>query len=178
MLRFCFIPRFVQALLILWIVLSPTLLHGSWIRDKRNQCWLMMEIPSILMLAHYDDQNLTRLKLVCRLYRWTLIWRTTVRQTFGYGGRYAWSKSHAYQVCVISWRILHMTDLLSWSHWVCHIQVRLYMPTGYMHAHPLAYKHRGDGLYTCLLLDLTTFFPALIIDKRNRESWGGENNKR
>ena len=60
-------------------------------------------------------------------YRWTWIWRTTVRQIFAYDGRYAWSQSDAYHVFVICIRrILHMTDQFSWSHWVCHIQVHLY----------------------------------------------------
>ena len=61
------------------------------------------------------------------MYRWTWIWRTTVRRIFAYDGRYAWSKADAYQVFVICiWRILHMTDQFSWSHWVSHIQVKLY----------------------------------------------------
>ena len=39
-------------------------------------------------------------------YRWTWIWRTTVQQTFVSDEHYAWSQSHAYQVCVICiWRI-------------------------------------------------------------------------
>ena len=60
------------------------------------------------------------------IYRQTCIWRTTVRQTSGYHRRYAWSQSHAYQVFVICiWQTLHMTDQFSWSHWICHIQVRL-----------------------------------------------------
>ena len=60
-------------------------------------------------------------------YRWTWIWRTTVRQIFAYDGQYAWSQSDAYQVFVICIRrILHMTDQFSWSHWVYHIQVHLY----------------------------------------------------
>ena len=47
-------------------------------------------------------------------YRWTWIWRTTVRQIFAYDGRYAWSQSDAYQVFVICIRrILHMTDQFS-----------------------------------------------------------------
>ena len=61
-------------------------------------------------------------------YRWTWIWRTTARQFFAYDGQYAWSQSHAYQVFVICIRrILHMTDQFSWSHWVRHIQVHLYI---------------------------------------------------
>ena len=61
-------------------------------------------------------------------YRWTWIWRTTVRRIFAYDGRYAWSQSDAYQVFVICIRrILHMTDQFSWSHWVRHIQVHLYL---------------------------------------------------
>ena len=61
------------------------------------------------------------------LYRWTWIWRTTVRRIFAYDGQYAWSQSDAYQVFVICIRqILHMTDQFSWSHWVRHIQVHLY----------------------------------------------------
>ena len=61
-------------------------------------------------------------------YRWTWIWRTTVRRIFAYDGRYAWSQSDAYQVFVIcTWRILHMADQFSWSHWVRHIQVHLYI---------------------------------------------------
>ena len=61
-------------------------------------------------------------------YRLTCKWRTTERQTFGYDIRYACSQSHAYQVCVMCiWLILHMTDQFSWSHWVSHIQIRLYM---------------------------------------------------
>ena len=61
-------------------------------------------------------------------YRWTWIWWTTVWQIFAYDGRYAWSQSDAYQVFVICiWRILHMTDQFSWSHWVRHIQVHLYL---------------------------------------------------
>ena len=60
-------------------------------------------------------------------YRWTWIWRTTVRRIIAYDGRYAWSQSDAYQVFVICIRrILHMTDQFSWSHWVCNIQVHLY----------------------------------------------------
>ena len=60
-------------------------------------------------------------------YRWTWIWRTTVRRIFAYDGRYAWSQSDAYQVFVICLRqILHMKDQFSWSHWVRHIQVNLY----------------------------------------------------
>ena len=60
-------------------------------------------------------------------YRWTWIWRTTVRQIFAYDGQYAWSQSDAYQVFVICIRqILHMTDQFSWSHWVHHFQVHLY----------------------------------------------------
>ena len=60
-------------------------------------------------------------------YRWTWIWRTTVRRIFAYDGGYAWSQSNAYQVFVICiWQILHMTDQFSWSHWVRHIQVHLY----------------------------------------------------
>ena len=59
-------------------------------------------------------------------YRQTWVWQTTVKQTFAYDGRYAWSQSYAYQVCVICiWQILHMTAQISWSYWVCHIQVRL-----------------------------------------------------
>ena len=34
-------------------------------------------------------------------YRWTWIWRTTVRWIFAYDRRYAWSQSDAYQVFVI-----------------------------------------------------------------------------
>ena len=61
-------------------------------------------------------------------YGWTWIWRTTVQQIFAYDGTYAWSQSDAYQVFVICIRrILHMTDQFSWSHWVCHIQVYLYL---------------------------------------------------
>ena len=60
-------------------------------------------------------------------YRWTWIWRTTVRRIFAYDRRYAWSQSDAYQVFVICIRwILHMMDQFSWSNWVCHIQVHLY----------------------------------------------------
>ena len=67
------------------------------------------------------------------LYRWTWIWRTTVRQIFAYDGRYAWTQSDAYQVLVICIRqILHMTDQFSWSHWVRHIQVHLYINV-YLH---------------------------------------------
>ena len=63
-------------------------------------------------------------------YRRTCIWRTTVRQTFGYDRRYAWSQSYAYQVpvCVICiCQTLHMTDHFPWSNWVCHMQVCLYI---------------------------------------------------
>ena len=64
---------------------------------------------------------------MCSKFRWTWIWRTTVRQIFAYDGRYAWPQSDAYQVFVICIRqILHMTDQFSWSHWVRHIQVHLY----------------------------------------------------
>ena len=60
-------------------------------------------------------------------YRWTWIWRTTVRRIFAYDRRYAWSQSDAYRVFVICiWQILHMTDQFSWSHSVRHIQVHLY----------------------------------------------------
>ena len=38
--------------------------------------------------------------LFAEIYRWTRLRQTTVRQTFGYDGRYAWSQSHAYQVRV------------------------------------------------------------------------------
>ena len=61
-------------------------------------------------------------------YRLTWIWRTTVRRIFAYDGRSACSQSDAYQVFVLCVRrILHMTDQFSWSHWVCHIQVHLYL---------------------------------------------------
>ena len=60
------------------------------------------------------------------IYRWTWIWQTTVWQIFAYDGRFTWSQSDAYQVFVICiWRILHMTDQFSWSHWGRHIQVHL-----------------------------------------------------
>ena len=62
------------------------------------------------------------------LYRWTWIWRITVRRIFAYDGRYAWSQSDAYQVFVICIRrILHMADQFFWSHRVRHIQVHLYL---------------------------------------------------
>ena len=62
-----------------------------------------------------------------QIYRWTWIWRTTVRRIFAYDGRYAGSQSDAYQVFIICMqRILHMTDQFSWSNWVYHIQVHLY----------------------------------------------------
>ena len=62
------------------------------------------------------------------IYRWIWIWRTTVRQIFAYDRLYASSQSDAYQVFVICIRwILHITDQFSWSHWVRHIQVHLYM---------------------------------------------------
>ena len=52
----------------------------------------------------------------------------TVPQIFAYDGRCPWSQSDAYQVFVICIRqILHMTDQFSWSHWVRHIQVHLYL---------------------------------------------------
>ena len=74
------------------------------------------EIKSPLQIRHFDT------------YRWTWIWRTTVWRIFAYDGRYAWSQSDAYQVFVICIRqILHMTDQFSWSHWVRHIQVHLYI---------------------------------------------------
>ena len=69
----------------------------------------------------------------------------TVRRIFAYDGRYAWSQSDAHQVFVICiWRILHMTDQFSWSHWVHHIQVHLYNvdteQTHASHLQPHSYK--------------------------------------
>ena len=99
-------------------------------------------------------------------YRWTWIWRTTVRRIFADDGWYAWSRSDAYQVFVICIRrILHMTDQFSWSHWVCHIQVHLYMPSGFLSefAHVFLFsccgleRNLGDiFLWYCLTLSLAS----------------------
>ena len=50
-------------------------------------------------------------------------------------------------ICV--WRILHMTDQFSWSHWVCHIQVHLYRETWL----PASTEHAQST--NCELLDYT-----------------------
>ena len=87
-------------------------------------------------------------------YRWTWIWRTTVRRTFVYDWWYAWSQSHAYQVCVICiWRILHMTDQFSWSHWVCHIQVHLYFNNAYNDTAHLILLNFGLSTLLCSLIN-------------------------
>ena len=75
-----------------------------------------------------NDISIRYWLLLRKWYRWTWIWRTTVRQIFAYDRGYAWSQSDAYQVFIICIRqILHMTDQFSWSHWVRHIQVHLYI---------------------------------------------------
>ena len=84
----------------------------------------------LTLLLRVKVINIPQVSISCRfthtIYRSTWIWRTTVRQTFVYHGRYSWSQSDAYQVFVICIRrILHMTDQFSWSHWVCHIQFHL-----------------------------------------------------
>ena len=88
---------------------------------KPNYCKSMFQKEKQLKEKHQSEY-----------YRWTWIWRTTVRRIFAYDGWYAWSQSDAYQVFVICiWRILHMTDQFSWSHWVRHIQVHLYQQNSF-----------------------------------------------
>ena len=94
--------------------------------------WILVEKNLPIFFVFFTQRtivikNTTMEMTILGMYRWTWIWRTTVRRIFAYDGRYAWSQSDAYQVFVICiWRILHMTDQFSWSHWVCHIQVHLY----------------------------------------------------
>ena len=86
-----------------------------------------------LYLVCWGQRHCSRSRIM--YYRWTWIWRTTVQWTFAYDGQYSRSQSHAYQVCVICiWQILHMMDQFSWSHWVRHIQVHLYI-TGIFYRH-------------------------------------------
>ena len=93
----------------------------------RKKTWFSSSSAGASIISHLNGNGTA-------VYRWTWIWRTTVRQIFAYDGQYAWSQWDAYQVFVICIRrILHMTDQFSWSHWVCHIQVHLY------------YKRVGSG---------------------------------
>ena len=89
-------------------------------------CWWLIW-PMQNDAKHLKNDKKTCTRVLIWEYRWTWIWRTTVRRIFAYDGWCAWSQSNAYQVFVICiWQILHMTDQFSWSHWVCHIQVHLY----------------------------------------------------
>ena len=101
-----------------------------------EQCMVYLSLSGVSekkVIIVFNRIGTNKVHIPSPIYRWTWIWRTTVRRIFAYDGLYAWSQSNAYQIFVICIRrILHMSDQFSWSHWVCHIQVLLYISCVYI----------------------------------------------